>query len=80
MSSAYSGRNVLFFILFPPVNSIGFVALLILEETVFVLNGTAVGLAKMQSFVVQNEKTGSAKANPVNLCCQQNISSVHSPA
>lgn len=39
-----------FFILFPPVNSIGFVALLILEETVFVLNGTAVGLAKNAKF------------------------------
>ena len=39
-----------FFILVPPVNSIGFVALLILEETVFVLNGTAVGLAKNAKF------------------------------
>ena len=42
--------SIFLFDAYPPVNSIGFVALLILEETVFVLNGTAVGLAKNAKF------------------------------
>ena len=70
-----------FFMVFPPVNFNGFVALSNFRGNSCHIERRCCRVCrKLQKFVELKEKTGSAEANPVSLYCLRSTPPVHSQA